>query len=179
MVSRQHNLQPNLFFYWISQHGLICCSRKPDPTAFAVDAFTLNWADYKSFIFPPFSIIGRVIAQIMINKCTAIVVVPYWASQPWFPAALQLITEPPLIIPPSKSLLQLPGTSQTHPLSKRLSLLALRLSGKSSHTILYQLKQKKSFLPHGGQEHKSNMEPLSEDGNGFVLNGTFIPFQRL
>ena len=155
------------------------CSWKPDPTAFAVDAFTLNWADCKPFIFPPFSIIGRVIAQIIKDKCTEIVVVPYWATHPWFPAALQLITEPPLIIPPSKSLLQLPGTSQTHPLSKRLSLLALHLSGKPSHTFLYQLKQKKSLLPHGGQEHKNNMEPLSEDMNGFVLNRTFIPFHLL
>ena len=37
------------------------CSRMPDPKAFHVDAFTLNWSHYNCYCFCPFSIIGKVL----------------------------------------------------------------------------------------------------------------------
>jgi hypothetical protein len=36
-------------------------SWKLDPQAYAVDAFTQNWADMKFHAFPPFSLIGRIL----------------------------------------------------------------------------------------------------------------------
>jgi hypothetical protein len=34
-------------------------SWKPQPGAYALNAFTLNWGLWKAFIFPPFSLIFR------------------------------------------------------------------------------------------------------------------------
>ena len=39
-------------------------SFKPEPNAFVVDAFTQNWNDIKGYGFPPFSLIGRILAKI-------------------------------------------------------------------------------------------------------------------
>ena len=39
-------------------------SYKPDPDAYHVNAFSLCWLNLNSYIFPPFSIIGRVLAKL-------------------------------------------------------------------------------------------------------------------
>ena len=49
---------------------------KPDPNAFAVDAFTQNWNDIKSYALPPFSSIGGILAKIKRDEASIIVVVP-------------------------------------------------------------------------------------------------------
>ena len=36
---------------------------KPDPNVFAVDDFTQNWNDIKGYVFPLFSLIGRILAK--------------------------------------------------------------------------------------------------------------------
>ena len=53
-------------------------SFKPDPNAFAVDAFTQNWNDIKGYAFPPFSLIGRILAKIKGDKALVTVIVPCW-----------------------------------------------------------------------------------------------------
>ncbi|CAB4004433.1 Hypothetical predicted protein, partial [Paramuricea clavata] len=37
---------------------------RPDPNACAIDAFTLSWANLKFYAFPPFSVIGAMLAKI-------------------------------------------------------------------------------------------------------------------
>ena len=51
-------------------------SFKPDPNAFAVDAFTQNWNDIKGYAFPPFSLIGRILAKIKREEASITVIVP-------------------------------------------------------------------------------------------------------
>lgn len=60
----------------------------PDPGAFAVDAFTLNWSEYFFYAFPPFSMILRAINKIILDKAEGILIVPLWDTQPWFPLLL-------------------------------------------------------------------------------------------
>ena len=59
-------------------------SWKPDPHAFAVDAFSLNWANSFFYAFPPFSCIGRAIQKILEEDAHGILVVPWWPGQPWW-----------------------------------------------------------------------------------------------
>ena len=49
-------------------------SFKPDPNAFAVDVFTQNWSDIKGFVFPPFSFIERILAEIKQDETSIVVV---------------------------------------------------------------------------------------------------------
>ena len=85
-------------------------SYKPDPDVYHVNnAFSLFWLDLNSYIFPSFSVVGRVLAQILQDRLTALVIV-LCDSQLWFPQFVLLAipgTIPPLI-PAHQHLLQLP-----------------------------------------------------------------------
>ena len=60
-------------------------SWKPDPDAFAVDAFSLDWKNEFYYIFPPFAILGQVISKIRQDNCHCILIAPDWPTQHWFP----------------------------------------------------------------------------------------------
>ena len=93
-------------------------SFKPDPNAFAVDAFTQNWNDIKGYAFPPLSLIGRILAKIKRDEASITVRVPCWQTQPWFPQFLRMVEygTSPVLLKAHHKLLQLPGTGQKHPL---------------------------------------------------------------
>ena len=59
----------------------IYASFRPDPYASYIDAFSFNWRTYNCYIFPPFSVIARVIQKIRIDKATALCVFPHWPTQ--------------------------------------------------------------------------------------------------
>ena len=40
----------------------------PDPGAWAVDAFSFGWKDFKLCIFPPFSLLGRVFRKLKLEE---------------------------------------------------------------------------------------------------------------
>ena len=63
-------------------------SYKPEPGAWATDAFFLNWHSLQFYAFPPFSIIGKVLAKIKQDEARGILIVPLWSTQPWFPIAI-------------------------------------------------------------------------------------------
>ena len=70
----------------------------PQPHAYAVDAFTINWSKTYAYCFPPFSIIARVLRKVEEDQAEVCVVVPLWTTQPWFTKMLQLLVEPPVIL---------------------------------------------------------------------------------
>ena len=91
---------------------------KPDLNVFAVDAFTQNWNDIKGYTFPPFSLIGRILAKIKWGKASIIVLVSCWQTQPWFSKFLRMVEQGtvPVLLKAHHKLLQLLGTRQKHPL---------------------------------------------------------------
>ena len=101
-------------------------SYKPEPGAWATDAFSLNWHSLQFYAFPPFSIIGKVLAKIKQVKAQGILIVPLWSTQPWFPIAMSLIVSRPMLLKAKRDLLYLPGRSEmVHPLHKHLNLLTI------------------------------------------------------
>ena len=66
----------DLFATRLSAKCKLYVSVKPDPNAFAVDAFTQNWNDIKGYAFPPFSLIGRILAKIKREEALITVIVP-------------------------------------------------------------------------------------------------------
>lgn len=56
----------------------------PDPFAFTIDAFTLNWSEFYFYAFPPFILITKVLRKIIDDKTEGILAVPRWPAQPWF-----------------------------------------------------------------------------------------------
>ena len=55
-------------------------SYKPDPDAYHVTAFSMCWLNLNSYIFLPFSIVGRVLAKPAQDQATALVIVPCWQT---------------------------------------------------------------------------------------------------
>lgn len=67
---------------------------RPDPTAIAIDAFTMQWAGLKFYAFPPFSVVPKVLSKIYQEKAEGIVVLPNWPTQSWFAKAMQMLVQP-------------------------------------------------------------------------------------
>lgn len=103
----------------------------PDPLAYAVDAFSLNWSDFYFYAFPPFILILRVLRKIIADKAEGILVVPWWPAQPWFPLFNRLKVGQPIRFEPSTDMLSSPFR-EVHPAWTRISLVAARLSAKLS-----------------------------------------------
>ena len=114
-------------------------SRQPDPHAWMVDAFQINWTHLKAYAFPPFAFIGRVLAKAMRDKCTLIIITPVWPSQPWYTQLLRMSIQDPISIPPFPNLLTDPNQNQ-HPLCQNQTS-ALATCKVSSNSILQKAYQ--------------------------------------
>ena len=151
----------------------------PDPHAYAVDAFTVSWqylTFYAFHAFPPFSLLPRVLAKIIQDKATGLLFVLKWTTQSWFPLVLTLLIQHPRLIAPCRDLLYLPQQPQVvHPLHKKLSLLAVLLSGMPSRVSAYCTQLLPSSRNPGVLALGCSTTPFSEDGRGFVLDGKSIP----
>lgn len=156
------------------------CSWEPDPLATFVNAFTLDWSMFKCvYIFPPFSLLNRCIRKIKTDKVTAIVIAPYWPTQVWFPALMEILTDNPVIIPKKKNLLTLPHSGESHPLSRKLNLIACRVSGKTFEVEDFLKRQQKFSCLRGGAPLRNNIKFTSENGLFTVMKEKLIKFVPL
>ena len=55
----------------------------------AVDAFLTDWGKQFSYIFPPFSLLGKVTSKIWRDKAYCIVITPKWTNQYWHPVIMK------------------------------------------------------------------------------------------
>ena len=99
----------------------------PDPESRGSDAFLiLNWSMLKPYIFPPFALIGRILQKTQVDQ--AILIVPFWHTQHWFPLLIEDLCSYPIRIPRHRDLLTLTHSGEKHPLI-HLSLIACVVSG--------------------------------------------------
>ena len=71
----------------------------PEPEAMAVNAFSLTWNN--NFFLCSHSLVGRVLAKVNRDKTDAVIVVPDWSTQYWYPQLMQMTTHEPLYFQPS------------------------------------------------------------------------------
>ena len=74
-------------------------SRCRDPQSEARDAFAQVWKGELNWINPPWGLIGRVLRKIRTEGAGAILIVPYWRSQYWWPLLMELADEARLYEP--------------------------------------------------------------------------------
>ena len=154
-------------------------SWNPDPESIAVDAFTLDWSLYYSYVFAPFSVIQRCLTKIQRDGAKTLMIVPWWPTAVWWPQMLRLLVDRPLLLPKGKRVLQLTHVKKPHPLHKTLTMLAVRLSGKDSENRDF-LQRCVTFSKHRSEtQPKNNMTRISKNGNAIVFKEKLIPFQRL
>lgn len=170
----------DLFASHLNTQLPIFCSWKADPESSFVDAFTLDWGNFSySYMFPPFSMIGRCVKKIIKDKADVLFVGPLWPTQPWFVQVMKLLINNPYVIKANKKLLTLPYKDIVHPLEKTLNLMVCRISGTDYKTEEFQRKLPLLSWHHGDQELKNNIKHISRNGLFSVLNGKRINFTRL
>ena len=125
-------------------------------------------------LFPPFSIIWRVLRKIREDKAEAILVIPHWQTQSWFLAALQMCTATPVIF--TSLHLQLPGTKTRHPLYPQLKLISLCVSGDTLKSSQFREQQRKLSLSHGATQLSKDRNQLIKNGKLFVVKGGIDTF---
>lgn len=112
------------------------CSWFSDPKSSFCDAFSISWTSFCGYAFPPFSMIGRVLRKVELEKCELIIVVPEWRTQYWF-SKLMNMSVSELIFLPRKA------TTVTNPLNHRASritsrFLACKISGSPKTVETFQ-----------------------------------------
>ena len=133
-----------------------------------------------AYIFSPFIIVVRVLAKLAQDRATALVIIPCWQTQPWFPQFVWLVKPgtTSLLIPAHQHLLQLPGTNYQHPTWDQLSLVAAILYGTSQQRNCH-LMLPRSSEHHGGSAHSQHTTHKCNDGWTSATDGSLIPTNQL
>ena len=155
-------------------------SWKQEPQAIAIDAFTLNWFDTFIYCFPPFSMVSKVLTKITRERTEAVVVVPLWTTQNWYPVLNNMMIDCPLVVTSSTEHLLLPThPTQVHPLHPRLRMVIAHVSGKKGKIISFRQKLMQYCWQHGDPVPKQDTKTYCTNGNHFVSNGITIPYIQL
>ena len=107
-------------------------SYKPDPNAYAVDAFSLVWKQFKFYCFPPFSCITECLQKIKKKESEGLLIVPRWPTQPFYSQLLRMLKQEPMTIQANAKNLYNPVDPQLKSqIATKTDLMACIVSGKS------------------------------------------------
>ena len=98
----------------------------PEPGAWRIDAFSFKWSNAFYFVFPPFSLVGRVVQKLVADGTKAVVVAPNWPAQPWF-ARLMSVAKRKLTFRKRKGNLQNQGNPDNYDFVNSCPLVACLL----------------------------------------------------
>jgi hypothetical protein len=107
-------------------------SWQPDPESCIIDSMSVSWENTFIYLFPPFSMFWPILSKIEQDRVPqAIIIMPDWPTQSWYPRILKKQLKPPISLSSKK--LYLPGTTKKHPLAPKLRLLAVLCSWEDKH----------------------------------------------
>lgn len=130
------------------------------------------------YIFPPFSIIPRILQKIEEDQAQALMIVPLWATQPWFPKITRMLIQQPVLLPKNPRVVTLPFQRETaHPLQRKLQLMACRLSGQDSQGVAFRQGLRRSCSSHGARGPKNNTKSTYKNGYFFCSGRHTDPVQ--
>ncbi|XP_045167144.1 uncharacterized protein LOC123530436 [Mercenaria mercenaria] len=149
----------------------------PEGHEIAVNAFSLSWSKGLNYIFPPFSLLGKVLQKVTEDQAEAILVAPIFTTQPWFPRLLQMICSQSYILPRMENLLTSPR-KKNHPLVS-MKMGVFRISGNILFVQDYQKSLQKSSWRLGDGQRKISMGHISKNGCVFVVKNKLIQLNHL
>ena len=99
-----------------------------DQQAVAQDALLSPW-DPVTYLFPPVPLLPKVVRKIRDQRIRAILVCPQWPTALWWGLLLDMMVEPPMLLPQYKSILE---TQDNTPVVPYLDpLVALHVTGRN------------------------------------------------
>ena len=156
------------------------CSWRPDPESTFVDALQQDYRRETAWANPPFNLIGRFLSLLKRQRATAVVTVPVWPAQPWWPLLAEMLVDHPVLLPHRRDLF-LPGhLGNEVPLqAPRWSVIACRISGAPSSTGAFQARQRTGSSAAGRRAPRRDTATRGASGSIFVPNVGNVPFTRL
>ena len=143
------------------------CSLVPDPQAVFEDAFRHPWDDLDLYAFPPFALVGWVIARVQQSSRVAMTLVaPLWPEKEWFADLLLLLTRPPLVLPCWDRLLRQPHCNLFHQGAHALNLHTWRLSSDTTESRAFRVGLLESCQ---GSSENLPLACTSRDGRSSVV----------
>ena len=128
--------------------------------------FLFAGGNYKPYIFPPFSLLDRILTKLKVEEVPdALVIAPRWPTAHWYPPLLHLLVQRPILLPQWDELLTLPQEDFLHPLKDVMRLAAWYVSGITYRSEEFLQGQPAMCSSHGVQGQKSSTQRL---GNVFV-----------
>lgn len=164
----------DLFASRLNKQVCTYVSWKPDPGATAVDAFFIVWDRKPFYAFPPFSLIHRCLQKITADEAEGVVIVPMWPTQTYYPRLMSMLIQLPRLLPRKENLLRLLHSQKSHPLWKKMQLMACPVSGIASRQKEFQKKQEESCCSHGENLPGTSMASISKSGQKFAVKRTLI-----
>ena len=151
-------------------------SRRPDPEAYAIDAFTMSWTNEVFYMFPPFSLIGRILQKVQEDKTTAVLVAPIWTTQSWWPSLLSLICGKCYQVRKTKQNLHLPHDRDREYPIKRMNLGVFCISGGNSKTKEFKREPETSYYSLGETARNNSTTHILPNGWISPIQKELIPF---
>jgi hypothetical protein len=124
-------------------------SRHPDPGAMEVDAMTLHWNRWTSFIHAPIIMLPRILKKIREDQATCLLI----------PLLLERLVNIPSLLPMTETSLYLPFDREAQrPLWRTMKLAVWPLSGNVVEQEVFHRKFVTSLWPPGEKERKRDMK---------------------
>ena len=138
------------------------------------------WSNYRFYSFVPFSIISLVLQKFEQEQSIGIIVVPTWPTQTWWPVAMKMLVQAPVVLPATERTLYLSShPTEKRPLHHKLSLLMWHLSRNNSKTEAFLQQLPISWQHLRDQGPGSKMKALYQHGSDAVVKGKLIYFRQL
>ena len=170
-------LEVDLFATRLSKQLPRFVSWRPDPEAESCNAWAQDWSKFKGYAFPPFSLVGRCLKQVLTQEVpTLVLVAPVWKTQPWYPLLLEMSVAQPRLLPLFPGLLT--KQQEVHPLNN-LQLAGWLVSANLTQQQVFQNQLKTCFSLRGEKVLQTLMPQLGENGPAGVVNGKLIQFVRI
>lgn len=118
-----------------------------DPAVLAVDALSIKWQGYFPHMFPQFVLIPPCLEKLRHEKVSAVLIIPVWPNQVWFPQLLWSLIDYPVVLPPTQDTLTDPE-GHSHPMivEGHLPLAMWLVSGNPGSLKDFQME----LLPSSG-----------------------------
>ena len=104
---------------------------------------------------------------------------PTWQNQPWFPILLEMLIEPPILLPWCRDMLS-DSEEHLHPLvaQKQLRLAAWKISDNNMLQLGFQSKLQNCLLQDGARGPTQQMSLAGSGGVAGVKDGRLMQFQK-
>jgi hypothetical protein len=146
LFASRHSAQTRRFFAWNAADRLE-----------AIDALSQRWHFSLAYLFPPISLLKRVVRKLETSRGTFLLVTPFWDAQTWFASLQALAVEDVRRLPMSANLVIDLMTGEPPPILDRLFLVIWTISGGVGASTPSQKDRSISSRQDGSDPQKSAM----------------------